>query len=511
MPTSTAARLAKNSMWGILSPVVSMILVFFITPLYIEKLTAELYGIYVLIHAFVGPLAILELGLGEALGKYVAGSEAEKDLKAGKAYVNGAFIFNVSIGLLGGIFLLLFGLFFVHIFFNIDSDILPNTKIAFSLSGISFFLNRFISVLHGVLFGVQNFKLRSVLTSFQNILIYIGGLIAALLGHGIVGIIIFQICGQIVTIILGWKTTFKLVPHLYPSLSWNIRYFKEILKFGLWNTLGRIGSVLMRNVDKLAIGAFLTSTLVGYYNTANIVVQAGFMLIAPMSSVFMPYFSSIEKAENKLSLERKMLFSVWLFSSLIIIIYIPIFLLSHKLLSIWINTKCAETAAPILKILIVGACVAAPSLGLGQYLLGIGLPKYNTIYTLVRGGIACTVGVILIKIYGIKGAGLGFLLSQCSIIVLIGITWMQFPKRDNKFIHFIKACFSPYVCGCIVILLYSFININSLLKPSNLFSLGATYIALLLVTLFLFTIFNVFLFNEKENIKKVVRVLRNLL
>ena len=92
-------RLLGNSLFSSGSSAVVIVVALITTPFFVEKMTAEVYGIYLMLSRLVGYYALVDLGLGQGVTKFVAESVARNDLRRAVQSINVAFVVQA----LGGI------------------------------------------------------------------------------------------------------------------------------------------------------------------------------------------------------------------------------------------------------------------------------------------------------------------------------------------------------------------------------------------------------------------------
>src|SRR4051794_9114518 len=94
-------RLVKNSIWGQISLVGLLLSGFITTPLLLRILGTSQYGLLAILVATVYPVGgVATLNLGRATTKYVAEAHGRADLKLVSNYIQTTLAFNIIVGLI---------------------------------------------------------------------------------------------------------------------------------------------------------------------------------------------------------------------------------------------------------------------------------------------------------------------------------------------------------------------------------------------------------------------------
>lgn len=504
-------KVAINSLYGLIVPIIVGLMGFWVTPYLLNKLSPEVYGIWVLIASIIGPIALLEFGMSEATSKYVAVTEEKKNTDQSNKFIESTIFFNIIISLSGFVIICLIGYFLPFFGFGISNQYIEIAQKSFFIAGLNFCIIRFIGVCEGVFKAIQDFKTISIVTTTGRILYSLAGVAAAYLSYGLVGVVLFQAFSYLFILIL-WIYILKTKT---PQFSFWPNFHKEefflTFKYGSWNTVGRIASILMKNADKVLIGSFLSVSLVGFFNAAWLLSNFSFIIVLPFSGSLMPYFSILEERNNKRLLHDRLEYSTWLLSNLIILISIPFFIFSYEILYLWISPECALYMASPLRFLILANWISSLNIGLAQFILGVGLVRENTIWSLSRGFTSIIMTFFLIKYIGIKTAGLGSFLSQFSVIWLIFIVWKKRFIQDLNFSSFLRGFLQPLICGSLIVFILLIVKTIINQKVETFFPLILILIITGLISIILFIIFNLIFIRDKDKMIRTFDLLSNLI
>ncbi|MDG2297224.1 MAG: oligosaccharide flippase family protein, partial [Gammaproteobacteria bacterium] len=483
-------KVATNSIYSLLPPILTTLLAIWVTPFLLHNLTPEIYGIWVLIASIVGPIALLEFGVSEATAKFVAASEEKRDLNQSNNIISSTMLFNIVISIAGMLLIFIIAYFLPFIGFKINPLHMVSAQGAFYLAGINFVLIRIIGVYEGTFKAIQDFRSLSLITSAGRILYSLAGVAAILLNLGLVGVVGFQTLSYLLILIIWIIKARKDASQFSFTPAFHKYEFIFTFKYGAWNTLGRLSSIAMQNVDKIILGVLLSTAMVGYFHTAFLIYISSFMIVAPFSYSLMPYFSVLDERKDNTLLQDRLEHSIWLLSSLVIMISIPFFVFSYEVLRYWISVDAANYMSTPLRFLILANWISSLNLGLGQFILGVNLVKYNAIWGWMRGIIATLLTIVLISIYGVAASGIGLFISQLTLIWLIYIVWKKRLEEMVSYLKFIKIFIQPLTCGAITVALLLIMKQVIQLNIPNLPVLVAVLLVTGLMTIFLFIVLN---------------------
>src|SRR2546426_195084 len=110
---SSAVQVAGNSLWSIAGWFGALLVGFIASPILIRLLGRDQYGLMALLNTILTPMGLLDFGIGEATVKYEAESIGKKDYVGAGKHVRSTLAFNLSVGILGGIVIVLLSGFLV--------------------------------------------------------------------------------------------------------------------------------------------------------------------------------------------------------------------------------------------------------------------------------------------------------------------------------------------------------------------------------------------------------------
>ncbi|MBC5995072.1 lipopolysaccharide biosynthesis protein [Pontibacter cellulosilyticus] len=141
----------------------------------------------------------------------------------------------------------------------------PKLNSILKIYGLTFVINAFIAVQNSILIKELKFKLQTIIELPSMI---IGGVVSVLLAFydfGVMSIVALYLTKSIVFMVLLWLTSGWI-----PSLRIDVAKLRYHFNYGSKLTLTTILNSIFNNIYNLYIGKYFSSTLLGYYNRANL-------------------------------------------------------------------------------------------------------------------------------------------------------------------------------------------------------------------------------------------------
>src|SRR6266853_119551 len=215
---SRPSRFARNALANWIAFLFAAIVAFFLSPFVVQHLGATGYGVWTLIGGLVGYLGLLDLGIRQAVNRYIA------HYKAVGAHDEGSSIVSAAIrlfGLLGILAICLSGIlaYFAPIFFNIPESLVDDTRIIVVLGGLTVAATLMGGVFGGVVTGLERFDIQCGLEIFVTTVRTVAIVLALREGYGLVSLA----CIQLAASVLNWFVYWAAVHKAYRELRLRFR------------------------------------------------------------------------------------------------------------------------------------------------------------------------------------------------------------------------------------------------------------------------------------------------
>ena len=285
----TINQLKAGTILTYINLAISSVVPFLYTPIMLRILGQEEYGVYSLSNSIAAYLAVLNLGMGKAIIRYITKYRAEGNKKGVESMLG---LFVVIYLILAGVVCLV-GFFlsmYSDIFFGngLTGEEINTLKILLIIMTISTAFSFIVSVFSSVTISFEKYIFSRTVDIISTILAPILNLIALFLGFASVGMAINTLVLQIVYLIIYFlfccyklkiKPQFmKMPPHL----------IRELWGFSAFVFLSSIVDMLYWATDKVLIGAMIGAAAVAVYNIGGTFTSILQTMSGAISNVFVP-------------------------------------------------------------------------------------------------------------------------------------------------------------------------------------------------------------------------------
>lgn len=429
-----ARTLIQGSFFRVLNLLTTVVAMFLMTPFVISVIGDRWYGLWVLATSVVYYYAFFDLGLSQAVQRFVSQALGMDDhVEANRLFNTCLFLFMLA----GAVILAVTGvLLAVTPRLVKEPAAVPIFRFVILLVGIDTATSFPVRAFDGYLYAALRYDIMNIVemakTVVRTVLIFffLGR------GYGIIGLSVISCASDL----LEYGTIVFLVLKLYPSVRVGLRHFarariRSLLHYSVYSFISNVADRLRFQFDTLIIGGFLGLSLVTHYNIGSRFAQYYLMLITSAIALMMPVFSAYE-AQNDYAQIRK---SYLLVSKLNAIISLfcggLIFVLGKPFMVRWMGPDYLDSYA-VLVVLTIGLICNTIQITAKTLLYGLSKHKPYAIILAVETGVKLLLSLLLVKPMGIMGVALGTTLPMIVTNVFI------IPYYTNRVIDLAHA---PYV------------------------------------------------------------------
>ena len=427
-------NLFKSAFSGIVESLVSISLLFFLTPFMLEELGFEKYGLWILIVSILGFFQVFAIGLPTAVQRSIAIHFAKKDNKGINTIFSCSIFLFLIIGFVASLLLIALG---INSRF-IDSSNSELLSFALIVLSIKLFLQFFMLSFYGFFSALLRFDIDNYITTSCEIIkaALIILLIKKLQINGlIIAVLISDFIGYIIKIFYAKK--------IYPQLKFSTQYIskKEILKLFNFskhvvaNSLTRSINV---NADPILITKIFNLNSVSLFNIPSRFCASASKIVSSIVNISFPLFSyKFAKKEDMSELFNRI---VCINLSICLFIYLPIFALSETFLRLWVGEEF-KNAINIVFFLIFSLVCQAYGKPIQDLLLAQGNHQRFAFVNLAGSLLNVSCSIIFASFAGITGiavgTAIGFFMTE---IILYSFLVKKFndlslKKALFKFVH----------------------------------------------------------------------------
>lgn len=394
---------------------VGLVVTLLITPVIINGVGKDDFGLWSLTWATVGLLELLDLGLRTGVVKWVADARGRGDVEARNELVATHLVVFILLSLVAAL-----GVAALSTLYPESFDIpLDQRHKALTLLWIvstqGLFLALPTSVFHGVLFGEQRIAAINGVQAAVNVAYavavwkYLGG------GGSVVGLAWLSLGSMVAEVTLLAALAFALVPDLrFPLGSVNLARLRQVFAFSSAMLLINVSNLILLRTDPLIVKLVLPLAAVAVYALALKIAVTLYFLIKQVSNVLAPLLAQL-KGEGEDGLIGQALVDGTRFNfALATCLALGGAALADELVIRWVGPDFAASA-PVLIVLLAATALAAPPMMAGAVLGMTGHHREAARLALVAAVTNVGVSLTLVGPLGLVGVALGTLLTTCVV------------------------------------------------------------------------------------------------
>lgn len=387
--------------------IISIVIVFFLTPLVIKTFGDYRYGLWILVNVFAGYAAYADLGLSSSIERNLAVALGEKNEEAFKSiFVNGILLNLISFIVVVAISFIAFNI--VNFLQIKDYELISKLLLLIGLNlAFTFPLRSF----YGIIVANIRFDIISGVNLFQLITTSLLTVYLLLNGYGLIALAAAQLA---VTVVANFSYVF-IAPKLSNLICYDVKLINKKVIGKLFSYSGKtvlvqIADILKFKFDEIITAAFISVSTVTMYSIGNKLNQNASSFSGNFLVVLHPLFSknmNIKTDEEKIKL--------FYFTSKIIItmscmFFFGFLFLGKQFINLWIGPEYS-VAYYVLVILSFFSFIGHVQ-GTGiQYLYSANKHQYIAYIGIIEGFLNLIFSLIYVLYFklGVVGVALGTL------------------------------------------------------------------------------------------------------
>lgn len=453
-----------------------------LTPFIIRTLGQAEYGVYKLAAAVNAYLLLLDLGIGNAITRYIAKYRVSGERDTEEKFLGVATIFYLIIGLLT----ILIGIVLVIVFpsafakgLSTEEAFLGQKLLAISMTNSAITLGT--AAYTNVIIAYEKFFISKGGAIAQIIIRIILTYCALLLGLGSVGIVIVNL---LMTILYrGFNVLYVLLKlNLRPKFK-NIDFLfvKEIIVYSSFIFLQMIATQLNSTLDQVLIGSLVESSAVilAVYSVGTQLVQYFQSIGSSFNGVLMPgVVKIVENGASAKELTNEMVRIGRLVFMVLILIWSGFLVNGKDFIVLWAGSKNENSYFVAIILMSVYLFILTESIG-SQILWAMNKHKEQSVMKLIVILVNIVLTILLIKWNPLLGATIGTFISL--LVGDVGVMNLIFRKKLHiNLLNYYRGLFKGIVpsalfttiVGCISC---HFINGGWMSLAINLLIMVVTY------------------------------------
>jgi len=366
-------------------------------PIYLRFLGATLYGLWAILTVIIFFSSIGNLGIDEALIKFIAEEYERRKTSNIIAYIST----GLNVLLLNGILI-----FVLLMLLEKPLRSLLNLNVKYAIIFHDMFpyivaLSIFILIVHfvnAILKGLGRFDQASYVILIGRICALVVSILLFIHDYKIWSLLWGQFASFLVVLILSSFFIYRKIGLYYSPFKNNKIFLIKLFKFGGTITISKIISILLIPFVKIIIARYIGLANVAYFEIANRIVVEIRSLFERGISAIMPEVSrlsaAISGARKKISEVMEKINKANLVFGVSTFVLLLIF--GEPILKIWLAEKYDVTIVIAFRIIIAGYLINLLAIPYYYYFMAIGKVKYCFINHFIQAALNCLLILIII-------------------------------------------------------------------------------------------------------------------
>jgi len=424
-----------------------------LSPFIVHRLGATGYGLWTLIVALTGYFSLLDLGIRQSVGRYVARFLALKDEENASRVASTAFV-SLSIA---GAFAFLATIVIAAFFFDnfkIEPQHFEAARIALLIAGVNIGLTLALSIFTAVLIASERYDAVGAVSTLNPLLRAVLIVLFLKNGYGVITLAVINLAISIASYVAMGMLARRLCRPVRLSVrlaSWPM--LKELFSFGIFRFIWIVGNQMIFYTDSLVIGSFLNAAAIAYFTIASSLINYGRNFVEQVADTFYPLAARLDAQKNTAAIRDLLIWGTTATLLLILPIGFGYIFLGQHFIGLWMGNEFLFSAT-ILAILTIPQFT-----GTSQYLSTIilaGMAKHRVLaYLTIGEGIAnLALSILLVRKWGLIGVAIGIVVPHLTTGALIipwytlrtvGLSWKEYLTKA-----FVRPllCAVPFVAIC---------------------------------------------------------------
>lgn len=480
-----------------------------ITRVVVQSSGNELYGFYAMSADFVNYAAILSVALNSMAGRFITVKYYKNDIVAVNRLFNTIFYANV---VLAAFFVILMIGILIHLenLISINESYIDDVKGLF----LMMFINYIITIISSV-FSVSTFiKNRVDLDSIRQgegnliklIIIYV-------LYYVLTPNVIYIGIGTIISTLYIWIVNIRYVKKLTPEIVMFQQFsivwldLKDLLLSGIWNSISRIGAVILNGLDLIIANQFIGSMSLGILSIAKTLPKYFYIAAGSFATVFFPGITIAYAKGDIDELLKKTIFSIKVCTFISNTIFTVLIALGERIYKVWLPGQDVINIYYITVITVLGLVVVMPMEPFWAVFTATNKVKLTSLYLIIESIFTLSIVITFLHIIKNDSARLMIIAGVSSIFeILRGLLFM--PIYASEVLNINRSYFYPTIIRIIISFIITTgvgITISKLIDKDG----GLILLTMIVILSIISFIMNLLIVIDREERTDIVHYLLN--
>ncbi len=401
-------NMASNLIGWVVPVVVNAIAI----PFLLHRLGPDAYGLSNLVMVVIGYFSIMDMGMDIASIKLLAEYHVKGDKDSINRLMSTNFQIYMGMGLIGMLVILISADMLANSVFSVPEAFKVDAATIFRLGAWGFLASMLVMWATAVPHGLQRYDIMNGISITTSLVSTGVGVAVVYAGYGVVGFVLTRILTTCMAGVVGFVIAYRLIPTLRLRFGYDREMLRRIWGISAYGVVIRIVGVITGSIDRTLIGIWIGTAAVAAYSVPYMVtIYLNQIMLRAMNFLF-PMASEMLHSGH---LER--LRDIFLRSSRFVLVIAtivipPLTLLADLFLTLWVGRELTMVSANVFRLLLVGTYLATMTMLISYLLTGLEYIRQFTWMYLLRTAFLAGMCLLLIRLYGILGAGLAILATS---------------------------------------------------------------------------------------------------
>lgn len=443
-------RTVSNALFNAVSGMLPLVLSFIFWPYIVDRMGVSPYGIFALVGTVIGYFALLDLGLGNAVVKYVAEYAGQKDDRQMKETIGVSLSVFVTAGLVGSLLIIALTGKLVTDWLKIPPELTAAASHAFYVAALGFLFTMLLTLFTSVINGLNRYDISSITMAVMGVASTIGSVVLLSLGFGLVSVVWLNVAATMLAVLFYFVVIRRLLPDIPLRFRADRTALRRILHFGLYTMLSRITDVILSQLSLLIIGTLLGVSYVTFYVIPFTILNRLTTLIGRAGMVVFPAFSELQGQQRPDVIRELYITASRIIISFAAAITVPLLVFGVRFLALWMGPQFAEHGGAAMLLITLGVffnqSTNVPTFAVN----GLGRPKISGLASLANAGLFLGLMIPGAVYAGITGVAAAFTVS--ALLVSPAFVWYVNSKvLELSFVQLMKDVYMrPLLAGLAV-------------------------------------------------------------
>lgn len=390
----------------------AIIIAFMLSPFLVHSLGDTKYGVWSVVSALTGYMALLDLGVSSAMAKYVAKFKALKDYHS----LNEVLASGLVIMLAAATVLLICSPLLasaVVSFFKFDGQLSESVWLLVVVGSVDIAIFVSTGILVGAFYGFQRYEIINavnlLVALFKAVLFYL--VLSG--GYDLVAMGLVSLSGNIIAACALFFAIKKVEPLVDIKLSKaKKKSLRSIFDFSKFTFLSMVAMQLVYYSDAFVIGYFLSAAAITYYTIPWSLGEYTNKLTLAIAQTFVPVFSEQDATSGNEAIYSTYVTGTKFMLTISNLLCIGVLAVGDHFVSIWMGPSYAEKCSAILAIMFFTQLIKGPQLLSYAILLGTAKHRLFSYYNIGFSILNLILSIILIQRYGLIGVAVATAVTQ---------------------------------------------------------------------------------------------------